>query len=154
MVNGKLAVCLLTASLLGLGGCVSTLDENHYSRDDVQRTQTVQTGTIVSLRPVSIEGTKSGTGSVVGGLTGGLAGSTIGAGKGSWVAAAVMAVAGGFAGAAAEEGITRAKGVEITVREGDGVERSYVQEVGDNDLFRVGERVRILSSNGKSRVTH
>lgn len=68
--------------------------------------------------------------------------------------AVVGAVAGGLLGAAAEEGLTRTQGVEITVREDDGTMRAYVQEVEPNQVFRVGERVRIMTVNGTSRVTH
>jgi len=63
-------------------------------------------------------------------------------------------VAGGLVGSAAEEGLTRTQGVEITVREDDGSMRAYVQEVQANEVFRVGERVRISTVDGTSRVTH
>ena len=53
----------------------------------------------------------------------------------------------------AEEGITSANGVEITVREDGGYTRAYVQEVDNNQLFRVGDRVRIMTSRGTSRVS-
>jgi outer membrane lipoprotein SlyB len=43
--------------------------------------------------------------------------------------------------------------VEITVREDDGNLRAYVQEVDPAQQFRVGDRVRIASVNGASRVT-
>ena len=49
-------------------------------------------------------------------------------------------------------GITRAQGVEITVREDDGNMRAYVQEVEPNQVFRVGQRVRIMTVNGTSRI--
>jgi outer membrane lipoprotein SlyB len=52
-----------------------------------------------------------------------------------------------------EEGLTRTQGVEITVREDDGSMRAYVQQVQENEIFRVGDRVRIMSVNGTSRVT-
>lgn len=76
------------------------------------------------------------------------------AGAAAPVLAVVGAVAGGLLGAAAEEGLTRTQGVEITVREDDGTMRAYVQEVEPNQVFRVGERVRIMTVNGTSRVTH
>ena len=85
---------------------------------------------------------------------GGIGGSAIGGGRGSYVTAIIGAVAGGLAGAAAEEGMTRTQGVEITVREDDGTSRAYVQEVDQGAVFRVGERVRILTVNGTSRVAH
>ena len=65
----------------------------------------------------------------------------------------VGAVAGGMIGAAAEEGITRSQGVEITVREDDGQTRAYVQEADPAVSFFAGERVRILTVNGVSRVS-
>ena len=87
-------------------------------------------------------------------MVGGIGGSTIGGGRGSAVAAVIGAVAGGLLGAATEEGITRTQGVEITVREDDGNLRAYVQEVSEGQIFRVGDRVRILTVNGTSRVSH
>ncbi|MNO78586.1 Outer membrane lipoprotein pcp precursor [compost metagenome] len=103
---------------------------------------------------MKIEGTKTPIGSVAGAAVGGIGGSSIGQGKGSYVAAIIGAVAGGLIGSATEEGFTRTQGVEITVREDDGSTRAYVQEVDEGAVFRVGERVRILTVNGTSRVAH
>ncbi len=85
---------------------------------------------------------------------GDLAGAAVGGGKGSIVAAVIGAVAGGLIGSATEEGLTRTQGVEITVREDDGSMRAYVQQVQENEVFRVGERVRISTVGGTSRVSH
>lgn len=148
-----LAASFTTLSLL-LGGCASNLSGDSYSRDEARRVQTVRMGTIEALRPVKIEGTKTPIGGGAGAVVGGVAGSAIGGGRGSIVAAVIGAVAGGLAGSAAEEGITRTQGVEITVREDDGSTRAYVQQVQDNEIFRVGERVRIMTVDGTSRVTH
>ncbi|TWI53066.1 outer membrane lipoprotein SlyB [Pseudomonas duriflava] len=144
-------VASLTAAVL-LAGCVSNQSGDVYSRDEARQVQTVRMGTITALRPVKIEGTKTPIGTGAGAAVGGIAGSGIGGGRGSYVAAIVGAVAGGLLGAATEEGFTRADGVEITVREDDGSSRAYVQEVGKGEVFRVGERVRILTVNGTSRV--
>eukprot|EP01132_Coremiostelium_polycephalum_P020542 gene20542-24408_t len=62
-------------------------------------------------------------------------------------------VAGGLLGSATEEGLTRTQGVEITVREDDGSMRAYVQAVEENEIFRIGDRVRIMTVDGTSRVT-
>lgn len=148
-----LAASFTTLSLL-LGGCASNLTGDSYSRDEARRVQTVRMGTIEALRPVKIEGTKTPIGGGAGAVVGGVAGSAIGGGRGSIVAAVIGAVAGGLAGSAAEEGITRTQGVEITVREDDGSTRAYVQQVQDNEIFRVGERVRIMTVDGTSRVSH
>lgn len=147
---------LLAASfsvLALLGGCASSLTGDTYSRDEARTVQTVRMGTIESLRPVKIEGTKTPIGAGAGAVIGGVAGSGIGGGRGSAVAAVIGAVAGGLLGAMNEEGLTRTQGVEITVREDDGSMRAYVQAVEENQIFRVGERVRIMTVNGTSRVT-
>lgn len=142
------------AALALLGGCASSLTGDTYSRAEARAVQTVRMGTIESLRPVQIEGTKTPIGAGAGAVIGGIGGSSVGGGRGSAVMAVVGAVAGGLLGAAAEEGLTRTQGVEITVREDDGSMRGYVQEVEPNQIFRVGERVRIMTVNGTSRVTH
>jgi len=153
MRKPTLLITSLTA-MLALGGCQSSLTGDTYSRDEARAVQTVRMGTIESLRPVKIEGTKTPIGAGAGAVVGGIGGSGLGGGRGSAVLAVVGAVAGGLLGAAAEEGLTRTQGVEITVREDDGTMRAYVQEVEPNQVFRVGERVRIMTVNGTSRVTH
>ena len=142
------------AALLVLGGCQSSLTGDTYTREEARTVQNVRMGTIQALRPVKIEGTKTPIGSVAGAAVGGIGGSAIGGGKGSYVTAIIGAVAGGLLGAATEEGLTRTQGVEITVREDDGSTRAYVQQVDEGAVFRVGERVRILTVNGTSRVAH
>ena len=149
----QIAVASMMVALLAMGGCASSLTGDTYSREDARRVQTVRMGTIESLRPVKIEGTKSVVGTGAGAIVGGVAGSAIGGGRGSAVAAVIGAVGGGLLGSAAEEGLTRTQGVEITVREDDGSMRAYVQAVDPNQIFRVGQRVRILSVNGESRVS-
>ncbi|WP_263262890.1 glycine zipper 2TM domain-containing protein [Pseudomonas sp. RIT-PI-S] len=147
------ASCFTAMSLL-LGGCTSSLTGDTYSRDEARRVQTVRMGTIEALRPVKLEGTKTPIGAGAGAVVGGVAGSTVGGGRGSLVAAVIGAVAGGLLGSATEEGLTRTQGVEITVREDDGSMRAYVQQVQENEIFRIGERVRIMTVDGTSRVTH
>lgn len=154
MRKSVLLVASFTTMALLLGGCQSSLTGDSYSRDESRRVQTVRMGTIESLRPVKIEGTKTPIGGGAGAIVGGVAGSAVGGGRGSIVAAVIGAVAGGLAGSAAEEGLTRTQGVEITVREDDGSMRAYVQQVQQNEIFRVGERVRIMTVDGTSRVTH
>ncbi|TRX75814.1 outer membrane lipoprotein [Pseudomonas mangiferae] len=154
MRNSGLLLASFTAVTMALGGCTSDLTGDSYSRDEARAVQTVRMGTIESLRPVKIEGTKTPIGAGAGAVIGGVGGSAIGGGRGSVVAAVIGAVAGGVLGAMTEEGITRTQGVEITVREDDGSLRAYVQEVEPNQIFRVGERVRINTLNGTSRVTH
>lgn len=148
---------ILTSCLLGLtlavGGCASNLTGDTYSRSEARAPQTVRMGTVESVRLVQIEGTKTNIGTGAGAVVGGVAGSSVGGGRGSIITGVLGAVAGGMAGAAAEEGLTRNQGIEITVREDGGQTRAYVQEVDKNISFAPGERVRILTVNGVSRVS-
>jgi len=154
MIKRIALIAILSFISLGLLGCASSLTGDTYTRDEVRKAQVVRMGVVEALRPVKIEGTKTNIGSAAGTIVGGVAGSEIGGGKGSIVAAVIGAVAGGMAGAAMEEGITRTQGVEITVREDSGVLRAYVQQMNEGEIFRIGDRVRILTVKGTTRVTH
>jgi outer membrane lipoprotein SlyB len=148
----ELAVLVALLSTL-LSGCVGSKAGDVYSRDQARTEQSVRMGTIEAVREVQIEGTKSGIGAVAGGVTGGIAASTIGHGTGSAVAAAVGAIAGGLAGSAAEEGLTKSSGLEITVRLDNGQTIAVVQAVDANTTFQPGDRVRVLSGQGITRVS-
>lgn len=143
---------LLFLSMALLAGCASSKSGEVYSRDQARREQTVRMGIVESVRDVQMEGTKSSVGVVAGAAVGGIAGSTLGGGRGSAVAAVIGAVAGGIAGAAIEEGVTRRQAMEITVRLDNGQFLAIVQE-GDANDFRPGDRVRLLSTGGETRVT-
>ena len=143
---------MIAGLLLMLGGCMSTLTGDSYSRDDARRPQTVQFGMVEYVRPVVIEGTKTGIGAATGAAVGGIGGSTIGGGKGAAVATVLGAVAGGVAGGMAEESATKKQGVEITVRLDSGQILAIVQQATPTATFNVGDRVRVLTLNGETRV--
>lgn len=142
---------LLSLSLF-LAACASSQSGSVYSRDEARKAQTVRMGVVESVRTVRIEGTKSPVGTVAGGAVGGIAGSSIGHGRGSAAAAVVGAVVGGLAGSAAEEGLTRKDGLEITVKLDNGTLVAVVQEA--DEQFQPGERVRLIESGGTTRVSH
>ncbi len=137
--------------VLLVGGCASQ-SASTYSRDQTLRESTVRFGVVESARPVTIDGTKSPVGAGAGAAIGGIAGSTMGQGRGSNVGAIVGAVAGGVAGAAIENSATKQNGIEITVKLENGTYIAVTQ-AADED-FKPGERVRILSGSGATRVTH
>jgi len=143
-------VGVLTVMLLA--GCAGGLGSGDYERGQTRGVQEVQMGVVESVREVKIEGTKSGVGSSAGAVVGGVAGSEVGGGKGRIIGSVLGAVAGGVAGAAAEEGATRQKGIEVTVKLDSG--RMIAVTQAADEKFFVGERVRILSGGGVTRVTH
>ena len=144
-------VLALLAAAAALSGCATSKSGDVYSREEALREQTVRLATVESVRPVTIQGTRSGIGAAAGGVVGGVAGSTVGQGRGSTVAGVLGAVGGGVAGQAIEEGTTRRPGVEITVRLQNGELRAVVQE--ETDKFVAGQKVRLLTSGGVTRVS-
>ena len=144
---------LLAAALLA-GGCATSSDSGSvYSSGQTRREQTVRLGVVESVRQVNIEGNAQGpVGTIAGGAIGGIAGSNIGGGRGSTIGSILGAVAGGVAGNAIERKVTEKKGIEVTVRLENGELRAITQEADEE--FRPGERVRLLSGSGTTRVTH
>ena len=150
MKTTKLLVATLISVLLV--ACASSNSGSVYSRDEARKVQTVKTGVVESVRPVKLEGTKSPVGTIAGGAVGGIAGSSVGGGRGSAIAAVIGAVVGGLAGSAAEEGITRKDGLEITVKLDGGGLVAVVQEA--DETFKAGEKVRLVENGSTTRVSH
>ncbi len=139
--------------MIWLSGCASSHSGKVYSRSQVQHAQVVDTGVVLRVEAVLIEGTKSQIGTVAGGAIGGIAGGRSSRGTTGDVLGVLGAVVGGIAGAAAEEGITRRKGLEITIKLDSGQTLSVVQEA--DVPFARDDRVRILTgSDGTKRVGH
>lgn len=149
----SLIILGLIGSALLSAGCASSLSGDTYSRAEAQRPITFREGVLLEARKVKLEGTKTGIGTGTGAVLGGVAGSGVGQGRGAIVGAVVGAVAGGLLGAASEEGLTREMAWELTVRMNSGESMVVVQEIGSNDKFVPGERVRVLNSGGKTRVS-
>lgn len=145
-------ILIISALMSVMAGCASSNAGNVYSRDETRKVQTIKMGVVESVRQVKIEGSKTPIGTATGAVVGGVAGSQVGHGAGSTIAAVVGAVVGGLAGSAAEEGLTRKDGVEITVKLDSGSLIAIVQEATEE--FHPGERVRLLESGGTTRVSH
>lgn len=137
---------------LVLVACGANPSATTYSRDQALSVQQVQFGTITAIRPVQIAGTQSGVGAAAGTVVGGVAGSGIGDGRGSTIAAVVVGVAGGLLGNKIEQETTKKDGLEMTVQLDNGNIISVVQQA--EELFQVGDRVRLLTSQGKARISH
>jgi len=136
---------------LVLSAC-STTSPDVVQRGDAQRLSTVQDATVLSVRPVTVEGTQSGMGSVAGGLVGGVAGSSVGGRRESIVVGVLGAVAGAVAGNAIERSSTREEAVEILLQMRNGERRAIVQARGNQNLMP-GDAVILVLTGGKARVT-
>ena len=146
------ALTVLAGSLSIMAGCANnSASGSVYNYDQAQREQIVRAGTIVSMRPVTIQTDKSsGFGGLAGGAVGGVAGSTIGGGKGQILTTIGGAILGAVAGNAVENQVGKTRGVEITVRLDNGETRVVAQ--ADDIPLSNGQRVRLVSGNGPTRV--
>ena len=153
-MNRVVASLMAVVAVAALSGCASSLSGGAYSRDQARVAQEVEYGRVEAVRVVAIEGTKSNIGTGAGAFGGGVGGSGIGSGSTTrTVGALAGAIIGGMAGAAAEEGITRQDGLEITVRLDSGRTIAVVQAA--DVQFRPGDRVRVLyGRDGTTRVTY
>jgi outer membrane lipoprotein SlyB len=156
LTKKTLTLAAMLVASVSLTGCFTPPGSaDVYSVGQAQREQTVRLGTIESVRAVKIEGEGGGAalGTLGGGALGAVAGSAIGGGKGSILTAIAGGLAGAVAGNALGQGLSNANGVEITVRLDNGDLRSITQ-AATAEVFRAGDRVRLLSSGGVTRVTH
>ena len=154
----KLNITLVTGALLAsalLAGCAAPgMGGGDYNRRQVRGEMNVRLGVVETVRDVSIDarGAETGTGTLVGAGLGGIAGSTVGGGNRANAAGAIAgAVIGGLIGHAVEKGNNDRRGVEVTVRLEGGKLIAVTQE--KDEEFRVGDKVRVLSGQGTTRVT-
>ena len=146
-------IAVALAATLTLAGCATESSSGSvYSPSQARREATVRMGVVESVRQVTIEGSRGPVGAIAGGAVGGVAGSNVGGGKGSTIGSILGAVAGGVAGQAIEQKITQKTALEITVRLESGELRAITQDA--DETFKPGERVRLLTSAGVTRVSH
>lgn len=150
----KLLPIISLLPLLFVSCAQDSLTGDTVSRNDAGRAQDVRTGTITSIRPTRIEGSRTG-GTLVGAGVGGLLGNQIGSGSGRTAATVGGALAGGAVGSHVGQNVTSRNGLEIEVRLDQGGGRvSVVQEVNPRESFSVGNRVRVITgAGGRTRVT-
>ncbi|AXU95329.1 MAG TPA: outer membrane lipoprotein SlyB [Erwinia persicina] len=147
---------LLVVALAGitLAGCVNdnTLSGDVYSASEAKQIQTVTYGTLVSVRPVQIQGGDDSNviGAIGGAVLGGFLGNTVGGGAGRSLATAAGAVAGGVAGQGVQGSLNKSQGVELEIRKDDGNTIMVVQKQASS-RYAVGQRVA-MASNG-SQIT-
>ena len=143
---------VLVAAVTVLSAC-ATSSPDVISRQDAQVAAQVQDGTVISIRPVTVDGSQSGMGAAAGGIVGaavGTGGSTIQREK---IGLGVLAgVAGALAGNAIERMATKEEAFEIIVQLRNGDRRAIVQAKG-NETLMAGDSVIIVTSGGKVRVS-
>ena len=146
---------LVGAAAIGafiLGGCAYHAGSADYRGYEVRGEQSVRFGVVESVREVKIDPRETGVGTAGGAVLGGMAGSHAGGGSGQVAGAIGGAILGGIIGQNLEKSANERRGVEVTVLLDSGKYVAVVQEGDEN--FRSGDRVRILTGRGSTRITH
>ena len=149
---------VLVVSLVGLtlAGCVNnrTLSGDVVSASQAQQVQNVTYGTVLSVRPVQIQGgnDENIVGAIGGAVLGGFLGNTVGGGTGRSLATAAGAIAGGLAGQEAQGALNRSNGVQMEIREDSG-RTIVVTQKQDATRFSVGQRVALIGNGNQISVS-
>ena len=148
--RAAVAGCVL-AALFGVAACAPQNTNTTYSGQDIGRAASVSFGTIVSMRPVAVQGEGTGLGAIGGAAAGGVAGSFIGNNdvRGNILGAIGGAIVGGVVGSAVEGGLSQGQAVEFIIRDDSGQTISVVQTNEEN--FQVGERV-VITRGARTRL--
>ena len=158
-----LATAIVVA--LTLGGCASLppglqspqqYAPTTYAPTQMQQAQRVQTGTIVSIVPVTVRasGTASALGTGLGAAVGGLLGHSVGQGNGRTLATVAGAVVGGIGGGMATQHIYSQAAEQITVQllgctgSYGGCTVAITQSAAQGQPLHVGQRVEIVAGSG------
>lgn len=140
---------LLSVSLLS--GCV-TANPDVVRPYETQRMSQVLDGTVISVRPVVVDGQQTGAGGMAGGVVGAVAGSSVGGRRDGGVGSVIGMVAGAVIGNAIERNSTRENALEIIVQLRNGERRAIVQGMG-GESFAQGDQVMLISTGGRTRIT-
>jgi outer membrane lipoprotein SlyB len=154
---GRLVSIVFTTGAVALlfGGCATNSGRPLVPHSHSGQMFRVQTGTVLAVREVVIEGSADTNVGLYGGaIMGGAAGSGVGGGGfGTTMASAVGAVGGMIAGRQVEKAVTKADGYEITVQLDDGKQIMVVQKQTDGG-FMDGDRVRVMVGENTTKVMH
>ncbi|MEM5440576.1 hypothetical protein [Paraburkholderia diazotrophica] len=151
----KSIVSLVLASMLSACAGVDFGSPNTYQRYDVQRSGTLEEGTVVRTRAITIEATQENSGltSLISVGVGAFLGSrTIGNGTGRYIAGALTGAASGFVTQKVSQVLSHHSGLEIIVRTNTG--RNVVVAQPDDQPFAPGDHVLLITTNSGLRVTH
>jgi outer membrane lipoprotein SlyB len=119
---------------------------------EAQRLSTIGDATVLSVRPVTIDGYQSGVGAGVGAVTGSVIAANAASYHNSGWAGLLGFVVGGVVGNAVERSATTQNGVELLLQMRNGERRSIIQANG-NEGWMVGEPVVLVTTAGRTRVT-
>jgi outer membrane lipoprotein SlyB len=149
----KMVQSLGVVALVAVLSACATSSPDVISRQDAQVAALVQDGVIITIRPVTVDGSQSGMGAAAGGVVGAMVGSGGSSIQREKTSLGILAgVAGAVVGNAIERMGTKEEAVEIIVQLRNGDRRAIVQAKG-NETLLAGDSVIIVTSGGKVRVS-
>lgn len=143
----------VTIAMLGaaaLAGCAQP-SGNVVAANQAQTAQSVQFGTVISSRNVTVQGNQGAqaAGAVIGGIAGAALGQNIGGGTGKVLATGAGATAGAAAGLAAGRSAAGQQSIQWTIRLDSGQTISVIQA---SPTFAVGQRVQVIGGGTNTRL--
>jgi outer membrane lipoprotein SlyB len=148
-----LTLAIASVLLLTSAGCLSNSKQPVYTKGQANQSMRIETGTVLGVRQVVIDGESTQVGIWGGGMIGGAAASSIGQGTGAAVAGAVGATAGMVVGREVEKVATRKDGLLITIAMDNGETIAIVQEESKGG-FEDGDRVQVMIGHDTAIVMH
>lgn len=148
-------LCALLASGATLMGCTSltpNVSGATYNLSHTRQVHTLHAGVVQHVRAVTIDGTRSKIGPVAGAVVSGVLGATLADTRSRLAIGSLAGLAGGLAGQAIEQRVTRQTGLEIQVLLDDG--RTVLVTQANDEAFYPGERVRVITGGSVVRVSH
>lgn len=140
---------LSLSAVLTLSGCVDAYNslpsEQVYNANQIGQAQTTYFATLLSVKPVIIQGDTSPLVDVAATALGALAGAQIGGGSGKVAGAIVGGLAAGYGADTATGQLNKTQGVQLTVKLDSGRVLTFVQK-GNPNNFKVGQRVQLIES--------
>ena len=131
---------------------VATLGGQLDAQTNVQ--QKIRYGTILDMEQTTVEVQTSGSGAQVGATVGAVAGYALADGRDRWLGALVGGVLGSAGGRAVEKRARKKKGWQLIILLEGTREEIGVQVKGKKKPeYDVGDRVRLLSAGGETKVT-
>lgn len=149
----KMRFVLVLPAVLALAACYDTVPPQEpapYQPYYSSQADYIRSGTIISVRPVTMQRSTDGD-RVAGGLVGGLVGAVIGHQFGEGSGRDVMTGAGAITGAVVGSNIAANQGGTYTsyawtVRLDNGGTMTVIQQ---SSSFHVGQRVQVIDRNGQ-----
>lgn len=148
-----LKLSMVMVGLLSLTACTTKPSQSVYRFDEAGRSVMVDYGTVVDLRPITIDEKGSGLGAIGGAAAGAAAGSGVGKGRGQDMAVVGGALIGGVTAGMIEDAFSDSEGVLYTIVMQDGRTITSPQYFNDNDtIIQKGDRVIVQTSGSFERV--